>query len=57
MALQSRERLPVGAHFAAGTPPARSEGYVTSSYVSPTLGEPVAFEQYSPEEPGGWVSG
>ena len=42
VALRSRERLPVGAHFAAGPPPARSEGYVTSSYVSPTLGEPVA---------------
>jgi sarcosine oxidase subunit alpha len=45
-------RLPVGAHIAAGTPatgtlaagspPTRSEGYVTSSYMSPSLGAPVA---------------
>jgi sarcosine oxidase subunit alpha len=35
-------RLPVGAQIAAGSPPAASEGYVTSSYSSPTLGAPVA---------------
>jgi sarcosine oxidase subunit alpha len=37
-----RTRLPVGAHIAAGAPPTQSEGYVTSSYMSPTLGAPVA---------------
>jgi sarcosine oxidase subunit alpha len=42
VALRSPERLPVGAHFATGSPPARAAGYVTSSYLSPTLGEPVA---------------
>jgi sarcosine oxidase subunit alpha len=35
-------RLPVGAQIAAGTPPTQTEGYVTSSYMSPTLGAPVA---------------
>ena len=34
--------LPVGAQIAAGSPPTRSEGYVTSSYMSPSLGAPVA---------------
>jgi sarcosine oxidase subunit alpha len=34
--------LPVGAQIAAGAPPTRSEGYVTSSYMSPSLGAPVA---------------
>ncbi|MEA3107558.1 MAG: sarcosine oxidase, subunit alpha [Gammaproteobacteria bacterium] len=34
--------LPVGAQIAAGSPPTRTEGYVTSSYMSPTLGAPVA---------------
>jgi sarcosine oxidase subunit alpha len=34
--------LPVGAQIAAGSPPTRSEGYVTSSYMSPSLGVPVA---------------
>jgi sarcosine oxidase subunit alpha len=43
----ARTRLPVGAQIAAGTPaagspPTRSEGYVTSSYMSPSLGAPVA---------------
>ena len=45
VALQSADgatRLPVGAHIAAAAPPALSEGYVTSSYRSPTLGMPVA---------------
>jgi sarcosine oxidase subunit alpha len=37
-----RTRLPVGAQIAPGVPPTRSEGYVTSSYRSPTLGVPVA---------------
>ena len=35
--------LPTGAHVAAGAGRARrSQGYVTSSYLSPTLGRPVA---------------
>jgi sarcosine oxidase subunit alpha len=34
--------LPMGAQIAAGSPPTRSEGYVTSSYMSPSLGAPVA---------------
>jgi sarcosine oxidase subunit alpha len=34
--------LPVGAQIAPGDPPTLSEGYVTSSYFSPTLGAPVA---------------
>jgi sarcosine oxidase subunit alpha len=34
--------LPVGAQIAAGSPPTRTEGYVTSSFMSPTLGAPVA---------------
>ena len=37
-----RTRLPVGAQIAPGLPPTRSEGYVTSSYMSPSLGAPVA---------------
>jgi sarcosine oxidase subunit alpha len=37
-----RRRLPVGAQIAPGSPPTQSEGYVTSSYMSPTLGAPVA---------------
>jgi len=32
----------VGAQIAAGSPPTRSEGYVTSSFMSPSLGAPVA---------------
>ena len=35
-------RLPVGAQLALGSPPTPTEGYVTSSYQSPTLGAPVA---------------
>ncbi len=34
--------LPVGAQIAAAAPPTQSEGYVTSSYMSPSLGAPVA---------------
>jgi sarcosine oxidase subunit alpha len=37
-----RTRLPVGAQIAPGLPPTQTEGYVTSSYMSPTLGAPVA---------------
>jgi sarcosine oxidase subunit alpha len=37
-----RTRLPVGAQIASGSPPTQTEGYVTSSYRSPTLGAPVA---------------
>jgi sarcosine oxidase subunit alpha len=34
--------LPVGAHLAQATPPARTEGHVTSSAMSPALGRPIA---------------
>jgi sarcosine oxidase subunit alpha len=34
--------LPVGAQIAASPPPALTEGHVTSSYLSPELGRPVA---------------
>jgi sarcosine oxidase, subunit alpha len=34
--------LPVGAHLAQATPPARTEGHVTSSAMSPVLGRPIA---------------
>ena len=37
-----RTQLPAGAQIAAGTPPAQSEGHVTSSYWSPALDAPVA---------------
>ena len=37
-----RTQLPVGAQIAAGAPPTRTEGHVTSSYWSPELGGPVA---------------
>lgn len=37
-----RTRLPVGAQVCATRPPAPSQGYVTSSCFSPTLGQPVA---------------
>jgi sarcosine oxidase subunit alpha len=40
-------RLPVGAQIAPGLPPTRSEGYVTSSYMSPSLGAPVALGMLS----------
>jgi sarcosine oxidase subunit alpha len=42
-ALEAREPLPCGAHIvdlSGGKP--RSQGYVTSSYMSPTLGRPIA---------------
>ena len=42
-----RTRLPVGAQIAPGLPPTRSEGYVTSSYMSPSLGAPVALGMLS----------
>jgi sarcosine oxidase subunit alpha len=42
LASGSATPLPVGAQIAAGAPPARSQGYVTSSYMSPSLGTPVA---------------
>ncbi|MEM8730038.1 MAG: 2Fe-2S iron-sulfur cluster-binding protein [Pseudomonadota bacterium] len=34
--------LATGAHVIAGTKPRQSAGYVTSSYMSPTLGHPIA---------------
>ena len=37
-----RTRLPVGGQIAAEPPPALTEGRVTSSYMSPELGAPVA---------------
>jgi sarcosine oxidase subunit alpha len=37
-----KTRLPVGAQIAQGQPPTLSEGHVTSSFFSPTLGAPVA---------------
>ena len=37
-----RTRLPVGAQICATRPPAPSQGFVTSSCSSPTLGYPVA---------------
>ncbi|MCE2645383.1 MAG: 2Fe-2S iron-sulfur cluster-binding protein [Burkholderiaceae bacterium] len=37
-----RTRLPVGAQVCATRPPARSQGFVTSSCFSPALGHPVA---------------
>jgi sarcosine oxidase subunit alpha len=42
-----RTRLPVGAQIAASPPPSMTEGYVTSSYLSPTLGAPVALAMLS----------
>jgi sarcosine oxidase, subunit alpha len=42
-----RTRLPVGAQIAPGLPPTRSEGYITSSYLSPSLGAPVALGMLS----------
>jgi sarcosine oxidase, subunit alpha len=35
-------RLPVGAQIAAAMPPTQTEGHITSSYHSPSLGTPVA---------------
>jgi sarcosine oxidase, subunit alpha len=37
-----RTRLPVGAQIAKAAPPTLTEGHVTSSYMSPELGVPVA---------------
>ncbi len=37
-----RTLLPVGAQIAPEPPPTRTQGHVTSSYFSPTLGRPVA---------------
>ncbi|HEY3658445.1 MAG TPA: 2Fe-2S iron-sulfur cluster-binding protein [Steroidobacteraceae bacterium] len=37
-----RTRLPVGAQIAGATPPTQAEGYITSSYMSPSLQAPVA---------------
>jgi sarcosine oxidase subunit alpha len=45
--VDGRTRLPVGAQIAPGSPPTRSEGYVTSSYMSPSLGAPVALGMLS----------
>ena len=40
--VDGRTRLPVGGQIAAAPPPTLAEGYVTSSYWSPTLNAPVA---------------
>ncbi len=37
-----RTRLPVGAQLARMRPPTRTEGHITSSVVSPELGQPIA---------------
>ena len=42
-----RTRLPVGGQIAAAAPPARTEGHVTSSYMSPELAAPVALAMLS----------
>jgi len=42
MPLDGRTPLPVGAQIAPEPPPALTEGHVTSSYLSPELGLPVA---------------
>ena len=42
MPLDGRTPLPVGAQIAPHPPPALTEGHVTSSYLSPELGVPVA---------------
>ncbi len=42
-----RSRLPVGGQIAAAPPPTRTEGHVTSSYMSPELGAPVALGMLS----------
>src|SRR5947208_12092600 len=42
MPLDGRTPLPVGAQIAPEPPPALTEGHVTSSYLSPALGLPVA---------------
>jgi sarcosine oxidase, subunit alpha len=40
--VDGRTRLPVGAQIAKAPPPMLTEGHVTSSYLSPELGAPVA---------------
>jgi sarcosine oxidase subunit alpha len=45
--VDGRTRLPVGGQIAAAPPPTRTEGHVTSSYVSPELGKPVALGMLS----------
>jgi sarcosine oxidase, subunit alpha len=40
--VDGRTLLPVGAQIAAGAPPTKTEGHVTSSYWSPELSAPVA---------------
>ncbi|HJV54068.1 MAG TPA: 2Fe-2S iron-sulfur cluster-binding protein [Noviherbaspirillum sp.] len=40
--LDRRTRLPVGAQVAPAPLPCETEGWVTSSYFSPALGEPIA---------------
>jgi sarcosine oxidase, subunit alpha len=40
--VDGRTLLPVGAQIAAAPPPTQTEGHVTSSYWSPSLGKPVA---------------
>jgi sarcosine oxidase, subunit alpha len=42
-----RTPLPVGAQIAAAPPPSLTEGHVTSSYMSPELGAPVALGMLS----------
>jgi len=37
-----RSRLPVGAHLSLRPPPTQAEGFVTSSYFSPALKQPIA---------------
>jgi sarcosine oxidase subunit alpha len=45
--VDGRTRLPVGAQIAAAPPPTLTEGHVTSSYMSPELGKPVALGMLS----------
>lgn len=40
--LSSQERIPIGAQVIDGPPPCLSQGHVTTSYLSPTLSEPIA---------------
>jgi sarcosine oxidase subunit alpha len=42
MPLDRRTQLPAGAHVAPGPLPCETEGWVTSSFYSPILGQPVA---------------
>ncbi len=45
--VDGRTRLPVGGQIAPTPPPALTQGHVTSSYWSPTLGAPVALAMLS----------